>query len=214
MFLAVPHARPQGPQQLHFTQPTTLKNTMPDPSSVAGPSTPKSKKKNNKKRAAESGASASKRDRKAPRIDDDDAEVSKESSVDPMAALDAALEKAPTADGEVEEATDAHIPGAAPVRADEYELEAEREVEASKGLGGDAVEEGKMKLVHQVRHQVSSCSTTLGMGRIYTELTLALGRCSPQLSLHPHRAAQAQRPSREGIQVRARPFPARLDLMY
>ena len=42
-----------------------------------------------------------------------------------------------------------------PTRADDFEQEAEREVEASKGLDG-AVEEGKMKLVHQVRHQVSS----------------------------------------------------------
>ena len=41
-----------------------------------------------------------------------------------------------------------------PVRADEFEQEAEREVEASKGLDG-GVDEGKMKLVHQVRHQVA-----------------------------------------------------------
>lgn len=39
--------------------------------------------------------------------------------------------------------------------ADEFEQKAEREVEAAGGLGGDAAEEGKMKLVHQVRHQVS-----------------------------------------------------------
>jgi ATP-dependent RNA helicase DOB1 len=41
-----------------------------------------------------------------------------------------------------------------PTRADEFEQEAEREVEAAKGLDGQAVEEGKVKLVHQVRHQV------------------------------------------------------------
>jgi ATP-dependent RNA helicase DOB1 len=55
---------------------------------------------------------------------------------DPMAALD----------------RDADAP-AQPVVADEFEQKAEREVEADKGLGGEA-EEGKMKLVHQVRHQV------------------------------------------------------------
>ncbi|WVQ83968.1 hypothetical protein IAT38_006113 [Cryptococcus sp. DSM 104549] len=45
---------------------------------------------------------------------------------------------------------------AMPVRADEFEQEAEREVDAAKGLGGDgATEEGKVKLVHQVRHQVA-----------------------------------------------------------
>ena len=38
-------------------------------------------------------------------------------------------------------------------RADEFEQEASREIAATKGLdGGD---EGKMKLVHQVRHQVA-----------------------------------------------------------
>ena len=43
-----------------------------------------------------------------------------------------------------------------PTRADEFQQEAEREIEASKGLDGDATgDEGKMKLVHQVRHQVS-----------------------------------------------------------
>lgn len=64
-------------------------------------------------------------------------------SADPMDALEA--------DGEQQNAV-------LPRRADEFEQEAEREVEASKGLGGEA-EEGKMKLVHQVRHQVSpACS--------------------------------------------------------
>ena len=44
---------------------------------------------------------------------------------------------------------------ALPRRADEFEEKAEREVEASKGLdGGLTGDEGKMKLVHQVRHQV------------------------------------------------------------
>ena len=42
-----------------------------------------------------------------------------------------------------------------PRRADEFEEKAEREVKASKGLdGGTTGDEGKIKLVHQVRHQV------------------------------------------------------------
>ena len=41
-----------------------------------------------------------------------------------------------------------------PTRADEFEQEAVREVEVSKGLDGAAADEGKMRLVHQVRHQV------------------------------------------------------------
>ena len=44
--------------------------------------------------------------------------------------------------------------GKMPLRADEFEQKAEREVEASKGLdGGAAGDEGKMKLVHQVGSQ-------------------------------------------------------------
>ena len=70
--------------------------------------------------------------------------------VDPMAALEGdddpmgALDKAAGA-GEEE---------ARPKRADEFEQKAEREVATSTTLGGGA-EKGKMKLVHQVRHQVS-----------------------------------------------------------
>lgn len=60
--------------------------------------------------------------------------------VDPMASLEAGMS---TGDEPV-----------LPTRADEFEQEAEREVEAAKGLDGQAVEEGKVKLVHQVRHQV------------------------------------------------------------
>ena len=43
-----------------------------------------------------------------------------------------------------------------PRRADEFEQEAEMEIEASKGLDGAVTgDEGRMKLVHQVRHQAS-----------------------------------------------------------
>lgn len=70
---------------------------------------------------------------------------------DPMAALEKAADPMEALDGETEAAQ-------LPVRADEFEQEAEREVEASKGLDGAAAEEGKMKLVHQVRHQASHSS--------------------------------------------------------
>lgn len=78
--------------------------------------------------------------------------------VDPMEALD---------NGDVEnggddpmdnldkQVEDVEAPGAMPVRADEFEQEAERVVEGAKGLDGGAAEEGQVKLVHQVRHQVS-----------------------------------------------------------
>lgn len=132
-------------------------------SAAAGPSTPRKK---TKKRAAEDGTPAAKKT-KAPRIDDDEAEEPQSAQEDPMAALEEAqkdpmealdenLKGETSEDGPVEEAKDALIPGQAPVRADEYELKAEREVDASKGLGGgDAAEDGKLKLVHEVRHQVS-----------------------------------------------------------
>ena len=51
------------------------------------------------------------------------------------------------------QAEDVEAPSA-PVRADEFEQEAERVVEAAKGLDGGSGEEGQVKLVHQVRHQV------------------------------------------------------------
>jgi ATP-dependent RNA helicase DOB1 len=86
--------------------------------------------------------------------DEQDAKSSASASVDPMAAL----ENESTSDGPVAEApaAESHIPGVAPVRADEFSTEAEREIEAAKGLGGEGGEEGKMKLVHSVRHQVSN----------------------------------------------------------
>lgn len=65
--------------------------------------------------------------------------------VDPMDAMEANGE-----DGMEEDGTQVVLPK----RADEFEQQAEREVDAAKGLGGEQAE-GKMKLVHQVRHQVS-----------------------------------------------------------
>jgi ATP-dependent RNA helicase DOB1 len=75
---------------------------------------------------------------------------SSKNGMDPMEALEGG-------DDPMERLTGAEAGDEAaivPTRADEFEQEAEREVEASKGLDGQA-EEGKMKLVHQVRHQVS-----------------------------------------------------------
>ncbi len=78
-------------------------------------------------------------------IEDEDKAVdgtNGDSGVDPMEGLEQQLGPA----GEKDNGTD----GAMPVRADEFEQQAEREVEASKGLDGGAADEGKMKLVHQV----------------------------------------------------------------
>lgn len=129
---------------------------------MAGPAGPSRQKQ--KKRQADDGDSG--KPAKQARITDsgdDGSDVDMPTgppTQDPMLALEEA-ERAGEGvhDGPVEEAEDGHVPGQAPVRADEFETEAEREVDATKGLGGDATgEEGKMKLVHQVRHQVS-CSS-------------------------------------------------------
>ncbi|KAL1408467.1 ATP-dependent RNA helicase mtr4 [Vanrija albida] len=145
---------------------------MAPPSASAGPSTPRGKK-NQKKRAADGSASKTKpakaakvakvEQRVAEQIadegDDDDEPSPAAGPVDdPMAALESQADGG--ADGDaVPEADGADaVPGEAPVRADEFETQAEREVDAAKGLGGETAEdgkEGKMKLVHQVRHQVA-----------------------------------------------------------
>jgi len=118
----------------------------------AGPSAKKGKRKN--------GGSGASTPNKTPRVTSPvrDAEMavastsSSKNGKDPMEALeggdDDPMDRLPGAEAGDEAAI-------VPTRADEFEQEAEREVEASKGLDGQA-EEGKMKLVHQVRHQVSS----------------------------------------------------------
>ncbi|GFZ49054.1 Hydrolase acting on acid anhydrides to facilitate cellular and subcellular movement [Saitozyma sp. JCM 24511] len=112
-------------------------------SSKAGPSrTPKKRSANGQDGPAS----------KNPRIDDDEYDATGGAGVDPMEALEGkgdAME-ALEGGGDAMEALEA----AMPVLADEFEQEAEREVENAKGLDGK-VEEGKMKLVHQVRHQVA-----------------------------------------------------------
>ncbi|ORY25352.1 rRNA-processing arch domain-domain-containing protein [Naematelia encephala] len=130
--------------------------------SGAGPSTPKTKKA--KKRAArttEDGDDtlpASKTPRLATPdpaggagIDPMEALDTVDGSEDPMAALEAQAqgENGTTSMGEQGEN------GVMPMVADEFEQEATREVEPDQGLGAGQVDEGKMKLVHQVRHQVA-----------------------------------------------------------
>lgn len=147
------------------------------------------RKANPKKRRAESATPPTPQSAKTARIDDGPqaegvaaAALTSTEPADPMAALEQ--------NGRVEEAADGDIPGDAPVRVDEVEIEATREIEAAKGLGGgDAPEGGKMKLVHQVRHQVRTRAWmgpgngTLGRSRP--------GRSTPQLPLRPNLAAQA-----------------------
>lgn len=108
-----------------------------------------------KKRSASSdegvNASAVEPPKKQPRSlgQEDVHDNESESDEDPMAALDAG-----DADQSIEDDDDASTVQPAPVVTDDFEQEAEREVAASKGFA--ATDEGeKMKLVHQVRHQVS-----------------------------------------------------------
>lgn len=91
-------------------------------------------------------------------------------AVDPMEQLDSQVED-----------TDAQ--GAMPVRADEFEQEAERVVEGAKGLDGGAAEEGQVKLVHQVRHQVGR---QLSICALVKPDAVSSGRCPPRLSLCSH----------------------------
>ena len=72
--------------------------------------------------------------------------------VDPMEALDNGNSNEDPMEGLEKEVGD--VPGAVVMRADEFEQEAERVVDAAKGLDGGAGDEGQVKLVHQVRHQV------------------------------------------------------------
>nr|XP_031861831.1 uncharacterized protein CI109_002660 [Kwoniella shandongensis]KAA5528903.1 hypothetical protein CI109_002660 [Kwoniella shandongensis] len=127
-----------------------------DSSASAGPSTTNGTskmKKQRKRQAKESGTSTPDRPGKTPRLTEVDDEED-----DPMDALDGAnapVDPVNSAVVDPMEALDGETEAAMPVRADEFEQQAEREVEAAKGLDGVAAEEGKMKLVHQVRHQVA-----------------------------------------------------------
>lgn len=137
-------------------------------SSSAGPSTLPLSRKQKKRAARENGGSISQPASKTPRlaspdINDVDLDAVGGARVDPMEQLanGAAdpmehLENGagdPMQNLEHEMGEDGGT--VLPTRADEFEQQAEREVEVSKGLdGGSAGDEGKIKLVHQVRHQV------------------------------------------------------------
>ena len=107
--------------------------------------------KRQKRQADRNGEAPSKVQRVASPKRDEEDQPTASSAKDPMEALDGdgddPMDKLATQAGE----TDQTI---VPTRADEFEQTAEREVEAAKGLDGK-VEEGKMKLVHEVRHQVA-----------------------------------------------------------
>lgn len=126
----------------------------------SGPSGLSKKAKKQKRKNDRSTDSPSKAPRLAsPNRDDEEtptpiASSSKTSTADPMEALERVhIGSEDPMDGLAQQAAEEGM--VIPTRADDFEQEAEREVEASKGLDG-AVEEGKMKLVHQVRHQVGS----------------------------------------------------------
>ena len=102
-----------------------------------------------------------------------------------------------------------------PVLADEFEQEAEREVENAKGLDGK-VEEGKMKLVHQVRHQVSTSQSPFRSPFAHTDADLTAdlsrSRC-PQTTRTPRSLNTFGTIPQRG-RTKARPFPARRDELY
>ncbi|EIW68625.1 hypothetical protein TREMEDRAFT_63092 [Tremella mesenterica DSM 1558] len=133
-------------------------------SNDAGPSTPKSPKlKKQKRKAVKEDIPVAKIPRITSPVGSQDEPMTGSASdkdpmetleeVDPMAALDNQDQEGKKGEEGIKE-EEAAV-GPLPVTADEFEQEAEREIEASKGLDGVAVDEGKMKLVHQVRHQVA-----------------------------------------------------------
>jgi ATP-dependent RNA helicase DOB1 len=119
---------------------------------------------------------------KLSRIDDEGPDVAGGAGVDPMEALETnGDEDKPDVKGEIDpmenlenQAEDVEATSA-PVRADEFEQEAERVVEAAKGLDGGAGEEGQVKLVHQVRHQVRTVFYTVRPPERQV-LTVGIGR--------------------------------------
>jgi ATP-dependent RNA helicase DOB1 len=123
----------------------------------AGPSTTREKGQRKRRSSSKSSDSPSAQPpSKLTRIDDEgDADVEGGAGVDPMEALDNGDNNGgDPMEGLEKDITEVEVPGAVPVRADEFEQEAERVVEAAKGLDGGDGDEGQVKLVHQVRHQV------------------------------------------------------------
>jgi hypothetical protein len=125
----------------------------------AGPSTTREKGQRKRRSSSKSSDSPSAQPpSKLTRIDDEgDGDVEGGAGVDPMEALDNGDNNGgDPMEGLEKDITEVEVPGAVPVRADEFEQEAERVVEAAKGLDGGDGDEGQVKLVHQVRHQVRS----------------------------------------------------------
>ncbi|WWC59118.1 uncharacterized protein I303_101666 [Kwoniella dejecticola CBS 10117] len=131
--------------------------------SVAGPSTPRSKKDKKRNVNERSVDTISDRPVKSAKIDENIAEdETGQAGGDAMGLLDSGAGAGPSnTNGDAMEVLEAQngegqdVEGVTVVKADEFSTEAEREVEASKGLDGAAADEGKMKLVHSVRHQVA-----------------------------------------------------------
>ena len=167
-------------------------------SSSAGPSTLPLSRKQKKRAARENGESTSQPALKTARlassdVDDTDMDPGDGAGVDPMEQLANGagdpmehLENGGTDPMQnLEQEMGEDSVGALPTRADEFEQQAEREVDVSKGLDGAATgDEGKMKLVHQVRHQVSKLATFVCLYR------LLLGRLTSRLPVPSHRPAQ------------------------
>lgn len=117
----------------------------------AGPSTTHSKQRKRRSSSKSSDTPTTQPPAKLTRIDDEDTDMGG-AGVDPMEALDNSNGNEDPMEGLEKEVGD--VPGAVVMRADEFEQEAERVVDAAKGLDGGAGDEGQVKLVHQVRHQV------------------------------------------------------------
>ena len=124
--------------------------------SRAGPSTARDKGRKRRSSSKSSDSPSIQPPSKLTRIDDDEVDADGGAGVDPMEALDNGTSNGAgdPMEGLEKEIEEVEVPGAVPVRADEFEQEAERVVEAAKGLDGGDADEGQVKLVHQVRHQV------------------------------------------------------------
>jgi ATP-dependent RNA helicase DOB1 len=123
----------------------------------AGPSTTRDKGRKRRSSSKSSDSPSTQPPSKLTRIDDEeDGDAEGGAGVDPMEALenDNSNGGGDPMEGLEKDITEVDVPEAVPVRADEFEQEAERVVEAAKGLDGEAGDEGQVKLVHQVRHQV------------------------------------------------------------
>ncbi len=120
--------------------------------------TPSKREKKSKKRSAPSTTAPSAEPSDTERVNDGEPPRKKgkgkeEQEVDPMEALEAAGGSQANVDGVVDHADNnpALAEKPMPVVTDDFEQEAEREVQATTGFAAAAAQEGeKMKLVHQV----------------------------------------------------------------